>query len=316
MIDTSTNTSFIEAEQYSAFILLNLVDALLPGRFYRNVTDFGSGTTLNIKTIGERTIQDVAENEAFDYTPIDSGNVTLTITDQTGDAFFVTDDMREDGSQIDRLLAESAAQSVRKIAENFETKFLKACNDAQTVSDPNDINGFPHRIASDETNDVISLDHFREMKLSFDKANVPYAGRVAIIDPVGASTLDALVTTTVSVDRNPEFKGEVMRGGFGRDHDFIMNLFGWNIITSNRLDTVAAETVDSIAVANAVANVFMSVSDDSTKPMMAAWRRLPKTESGRNKDLRRDEFVTSTRYGIGSQRQDTLGILLTSAVNA
>ena len=42
------STAFIEAEQYSAFILRNLQDGLLPGTFYRNVSDFGSGTTLHI----------------------------------------------------------------------------------------------------------------------------------------------------------------------------------------------------------------------------------------------------------------------------
>ena len=42
------STSFIEAEQYSAFILRNLNDGLLPSAFYRNVSDFGSGSTLHI----------------------------------------------------------------------------------------------------------------------------------------------------------------------------------------------------------------------------------------------------------------------------
>lgn len=60
---------------------MNLHDGLLPGNFYRNVSDFGSGTTLRIKTTGTVTIQDGAEEVAFEYTPIDSGEVTMTITD-------------------------------------------------------------------------------------------------------------------------------------------------------------------------------------------------------------------------------------------
>jgi hypothetical protein len=59
----------------------------------------------------------------------------------------------------------------------------------------------------------------------------------------------------------------------------------------------------------------MSVADDNLKPIMAAWRRMPKAESERNKDLRRDEFVVSARWGFGTQRVDTLGVLITSAVN-
>lgn len=46
---TTNTTAFIEAEQYSSFILLNLHDGLLGEQFYRNVSDFGSGTTLHIK---------------------------------------------------------------------------------------------------------------------------------------------------------------------------------------------------------------------------------------------------------------------------
>jgi hypothetical protein len=40
---------------------------------------------------------------------------------------------------------------------------------------------------------------------------------------------------------------------------------------------------------------------------------MPKVEGERNKDMRRDEFVTTARWGFGVQRVDTLGVLLTSA---
>ena len=57
MQNRANSTAFIEAEQYSAFILRNLHDGMLPGNFYRNVSDFGSGNTLHIKTIGSVTVQ-------------------------------------------------------------------------------------------------------------------------------------------------------------------------------------------------------------------------------------------------------------------
>lgn len=81
------STAFIESEQYSATILRNLTDGLLPSQFYRNVSDFGSGNTLHIKTVGSVTIQDGAEEVPFVYTPIESGEVLLTITDYVGDAW-------------------------------------------------------------------------------------------------------------------------------------------------------------------------------------------------------------------------------------
>jgi len=306
------STAFIEAEQYSSFILRNLQDGLLPGQFYRNVSDFGSGSTLHIKTVGTVTIQDGAEEVPFDYTPIESGEVTLTITDYVGDAWYVTDELREDGAQVEALLSARSQESTRAIQETFETRFLKKCNTAQTNANANTINGFAHRIASAEVNNVISLNHLIAMKLAFDKANVPMAGRVGIVDPVVAATFDK----TVSFGRDvTPFAQNILENGFARDHTFLMNLYGWNIITSNRLDT-GTFSDGTTSVSSAVANVFMCIADDNTKPIMAAWRRMPKVEGERNKDLRRDEFVTSARWGFGAQRADTLGIIITSAVNS
>ena len=305
----ANSTAFIEAEQYSSFILRNLQDGLLPGQFYRNVSDFGSGSTLHIKTVGTVTIQDGAEEVPFDYTPIESGEVTLTITDYVGDAWYVTDELREDGAQVEALMSARSQESTRAIQETFETRFLAKCNSSQTNANPNTINGFAHRIASAETNNVISLNHLISMKLAFDKANVPVGGRVAVVDPVVAATFDK----TINFGRDVTPFGEnILQNGFAREHSFIMNLYGWNIITSNRLPT-GTFSDGTTSVSNAVANIFMCVADDNTKPIMAAWRRMPKVEGERNKDLRRDEFVTSARWGFGTQRVDTLGVVITSA---
>lgn len=303
------STAFIEAEQYSAFILRNLHDGLLPQQFYRNVTDFGAGTTLHIKTVGTVTIQDGAEEVAFDYTPIESGEVQLTITDYVGDAWYVTDELREDGAQVEALMSARSQESTRALQEVFETRFLARCNSAQTPASPNNVNGFPHRIASAATNNVATLAHFIAMKLAFDKANVPVAGRIAIVDPIVAATLDGLVNI---VSNATPFAVNIMENGFAREHQFLMNLYGWTIITSNRLPK-GSFSDGTTTVTNGVANIFMSVADDNTKPIMAAWRRMPKVEGERNKDLRRDEYVTSARWGMAPQRVDTLGILITDA---
>jgi len=307
------STAFIEAEQYSAFILRNLHDGMLPGSFYRNVSDFGSGTTLNIKTIGSVTIQDGAEEVPFDYSPIESGTITLTISDYVGDAWYVTDELREDGAQVEALMAGRSSESTRAIQEVFETRFLAKCNSAQTDANANTINGFPHRIASavatSGSENTILLDHLIRMKLAFDKANVPMGGRIFICDPVVGATLDRQVS--LGRDVTP-FGQKILESGFDRDHQFLMNLYGWNIITSNRLPT-GTFSDGTTSVSGAVANIFMSLADDNTKPIMGAWRRMPKVEGERNKDLRRDEFVTSARWGFGAQRVDTLGVVITSA---
>lgn len=240
----------------------------------------------------------------------------MTIGNYVGDAWYVTDELREDGASVEALMSARASESTRAIQEIYETRFLKRCNTAQTNANANSINGFAHRIASAVatagSENTLTLAHLISMKLAFDKANVPMAGRVAILDPVCAATLDKLVTITHDVT---PFGQRILENGFDRDHQFLMNLYGWNIITSNRLDKGSFGD-GTTTVTNGVANVFMCVADDNTKPIMNAWRRMPKVEGERNKDLRRDEFVTSARWGFGAQRVDTLGILITDAAKS
>jgi len=313
-ITTQTNRTFIEQEQYSQFILRNMEDGLLPQNFYRDVTDFGSGETLHIKSIGEATLQEVSEDVALTYNPIESGEVLMQITDYPGDAWYITDKMRQDGAQIEALMAARAQEATRAFQEYVETRSLAVLNAGQTDNDPNAINGFAHRIASAETDNVAALSHFRAMKLAFDKAEVPYGGRVAFVDPVVADTLYGIFHSTGNVDSNPTMQ-DILEGGFSRDHEFVLNVAGWNIMTSNRLPkgTFGDGTT---TVTNGVANIFLNIMDDQTKALMMAWRQQPRVEGERNKDRQRDEFVMTGRMGFGVQRLDTLGILITSAVNS
>lgn len=311
MLTTQLVNSFIEAQQYSTFILENMTDGLLPGDFYRDVSDFGNGTTLNIKTIGEASIQEVEEDSALVYTAIETGNVTLSITDYVGDAWYVTDKLRQDGSQIEALLAARGRSATRAIQENFETRALAVLNAAQTPNNANTINGVAHRFKATGPNESLSLNDLIKMKLAFDKAEVPYGGRVAFVDPIVGATLTTLYAGTARPDTTSDFM-DILKGGFDRDHTYVMNFLGWNIISSNRLPVVAAGAEFSNATAS-VANIFMNIADDQTKPLMVAWRQAPHVEGERNKDKQRDEFVVTARFGMGVQRVDTLGVILTSA---
>ena len=314
-ITSSSNGSFIEAQQYSSFILQNLHDGLLPATFYRNVTDFGNGEVLNIKTVGSATIQEITENEDITYNPIESGNVQLRIEDYIGDAFYVTDVMRQDGSQVEQLLAMRASEGTRAIQETFESRFFATLNEGKTSGDQNLVNGFAHRMVGSNgtgVNKVLAEADLIDMRLAFDKANVPMSGRVAIVDPVVAATLSKTVTLTANMDASSPLHQQLVKDGFDREHKFVTSIHGWQIWTSNRLPKIATETVDSVQVDNAVANIFMCVADDQCKPGMLAWRQTPSTETDRDISKGRDEFVTKSRWGDGIQRVDTLGVILTS----
>lgn len=323
MSDRNNTTAFIEAQQYSAFIVENLPDMALPEGFARDVSDFASGTTLNIKTVGSRTIQDVSEGTPMNFTPIDTNTITLTITDYIGDAWLVSDELRQDGAQVETLMAMQAMEAARGIAENTETKYLAASNDAQTASGLNLVNARPHRwIAGGDaatTRNMVLAD-FIAMKLAFDKANVPQAGRIAVVDPVVEASINS-ITNLVNVSNNPMFEG-IVTTGFARDHKFVKNIFGFDIWTSNKLPLLTAtEAINGATYSLAndtgeigdVVNLFMSVLDDNTRPMMKATRVSPSVEGWRDHENREDKFQSSSRFGFGAQRVDTLGAIITSA---
>lgn len=312
-MDIFSNRTFLEAEQYSKFILSNLEDGLLPGMFYRNVSDFGKGETLHIKTIGEVSIQEIAEGQPINYSPIETGEVSLQITDYTGSAWYITDQVREDQDQMDHLHAEFGRKAVRALQEDWETKALAVLNNAQDQATTNPVNGHAHRIVGSGTNNTLSMKDVIRAKLALDKAEAPYGGRIAIVDPIVEATLNVGFNGTYAVNQNPTLLG-ALEGGFARDHTFVMNFMGFDFITSNRLHKGSLQD-GTTTVTDGVANLFMCVADDNCKPLMAAWRRMPKTEGGRNKDLFRDEYTVSCRYGLGPQRTDTLVVAITSATD-
>lgn len=206
-------------------------------------------------------------------------------------------------------MAARSTESTRALQERYETDFLNtAASIFANATDGVAVNGFNHFVVSNTTNKTFSLDHLIDMRLAFDKANVPATGRIFIVDPVVEATLNKKVS--ISTDVTP-FAENILRQGLASGQRFFGEWFGWTLITSNRLYRGAANDGTN-TLSDAVFNLAMCVLDDQTKPVMGAWRRQPKVEGERNKDRRRDEFVTTARYGFGIQRIDTLGCVATS----
>lgn len=323
MQNTVNTPAFINAQVYDTFVLANLPTFMLPEGMWRDVSMFGSGTTLNVKAIGDVVLQDMDEDQEMQATPIDTNTLTLTITDWPGDTWYITDKLREEGSQVDALISARALATTRALAEYHESRFLTVANLAQTNANVNLVNGRPHRwIAggSGVTTRRMSMADFVAAKFSFDKANIPAEGRIAIVDPVVEASLNSL-TNFINVSNNIHFDG-IVQGGFARTNRFVKHVYGFDVYTSNLLPKkTATEAINasSYGLANTtaqigdVANLFMCVADDNVKPLMHAMRRPVKTEAWRVQALERDMYKTTSRFGFGAQRVDSLITIITDS---
>ena len=98
-ITGTSNVEMYHNDMYSAFVLRALSHGDLPQQMYRNVTDFSHGGQLNIPSIGTVTLQDVSgDDDDFTYNPIETGRINMSINEAVGDAFYVQDKFKEDGS--------------------------------------------------------------------------------------------------------------------------------------------------------------------------------------------------------------------------
>lgn len=313
-IRTDVNTHFVEASYHSNFIQTTLSEHLLGNVFWMDRTgEFTNGDELRTPSVGQRTVQSLSKNDTqIEPRPIATGETTLTINNFIGDAFYIEDTMRQDGFNIQSILTENALQQSMAIGKEFETNAWSTLNAAQTPGAANAVNGFAHRLAGQGIGGFINQGEFIRMGLAFDKANVPLAGRICIVDPVVAATLTGLLHASAHVDSNMRTQG-IFENGLTANHKFVMNYFGWDVFVSNLLPTIASETVDNQTITGGVANLFMNVSSDNTKPLTGAWRQHVETESRREESQKRDYFFTSARYGLAHKRVETLGVVVTSA---
>ena len=231
--------------------------------------------------------------------------------------------MKEDSYLASEFDAMIVPKMLRAIQESYETDLLNQ-QAKQTAGNVNAVNNYAHRFAASGTNRVLSLDDIIYLKLAFDKANLPSNGRILIVDPIVEATLNSL-TNIVNVSDNPQFEGMV-NTGFAQNMKFIKNIFGFDIWCSNRLprltatealDTTAADLVQApsgnvTSQVGDIVNQAWCVADDTTTPIMGAWRRMPTVAGERQESKRRDVFYATARWGFGLQRPQSIASLITS----
>jgi hypothetical protein len=242
---------------------------------------------------------------------MDTGNFTFTIDQYKSSATYITERMKQDSYVMSRLMASFVPKQHRALAKEMEVKVLDVGPTAQTLSNLNTINGGDHRFVASGTSAAIAVKDFARAKYSLQKANVPMTNLTAIVDPSVGYALDSL-TNLVSAQNNPMWDG-IVSTGMSTGLRFIKNVFGFDVYVSQNLKTVTAgETINSVTVnSTAVANLFFSAAPDIL-PFIGSIRQPPKVDTDYNKDLQREEYVTTCRYGYKLFRPENIVVVLSA----
>lgn len=305
---TSNDSHLIRSNLWSRQIKDVLEAELFAMRYVDMITDFPDGDTLNIPSIGQAEVYDYVEGQAVKYSAMDTGNFTFTITDYKATATYISNKMKQDSFYMDRLVSMFVPKQARGIAVAMEADVLAVGPDGQTASDLNTINGGNHRFVGGGTNEVIAVQDFARAKYALRVANVPMTNLIAIVDPSVEYELSTQ-TNLVNVSDNPKWEG-IVRDGMSTGMRFFMNIYGFDVYVSDYLKSGISETINSVTATTGVANLFFSATGD-VLPFVGSLRQPPKVDSEYNKDLQRDEYVTTARYGFKLFRPENLVTVIT-----
>jgi hypothetical protein len=136
---------------------------------------------------------------------------------------------------------------------------------------------------------------------------------VCIVDPSVEFSLSTL-PNIANISNNPQWEG-IVASGMSTGMRFIKNIYGFDTYVSQNLVSGLSETISSVAVTNGVANLFFSAAPD-VLPFVGVLRQPPMVDSDYNKDLQRDEYVTTCRWGFKLFRHENIVVGLSSTVNA
>ena len=306
MAHTTNNTALLTRQEvWSRELKDVLLDELMAQKYVRWLSEFPDGNTFTIPSIGEATVRDYVENSAVQYDALDTGEFQFTIGHYQSSGTYITKQAMQDMYYMSQLVSSFVPKQRRAIEEKLETDILALAESGQTATDTNTINGRAHRLVAQGASNVVDVTDFALAKLALKKANVPQSNMVAIVDPSVGYTLETL-TQLANVSNNAQWEG-IVSSGITTGMRFIRNVYGFDVYESNYLPSISDATVDGTTAppaANAV-NLFFSV-ESSVVPFVGAWRQMPEVDAEYNKDLQREEYVTTARYGLGLFRPENM----------
>lgn len=258
---TATTEHLTRTDLWSRQLKDVLLDELYATRWVDWITDFPDGNTLHIPSIGQLEARDYAEGQPIQYTAMDTGEWTFSVSKYKSVATFVYDKFKHDSYYQAQLISRFVPNMHRAFAKIMEVDFLKTIPEDQTSADLNSINGAAHRFIGSGTNETIGVKDFERARYALAMANVPLTNLVAIVHPSVEYAL-ATLTNLVNVSNNPMWEG-IVRDGMSTGTRFKFNIFGWDVYISQNLHVnTASETIDGLTAAAGVNNLFFSASPD------------------------------------------------------
>jgi len=307
---SSTNTDYItRANIWSSDIKEVFESELFAMKYVDMLSDFPDGDTFNIPSVGQAETYDYEEGQAIQYTAMDTGNFTFTITEYKASATYITEKQRQDSYLASRIESMFVPKQARGLMEAMEEHALRIGPDGQTSGDSNTINGGKHRMVGSGTNGTMTVQDFAKAKFALQKANVPMTNLVAVVDPSVEYEFKTQ-PNLVDLSYNKSWEG-IVRDDMSTGMKFSFNVFGFDVYVSHWLKKNVNETIDTVSSTSGVANLFFSATDDAL-PFVGAVRQAPKVDSDYNKDFQREEYVTTSRWGMKMYRPEAFVSVITN----
>lgn len=311
MSNTTANMGLLtRSEIWSTELKDILRDEMFAQRYVKMLDGFPDGDQFTIPSIGQAQVDNYAEDTAVTYRPLDTGEFTFAIDKYLSSATYMTKKAEQDAFYAQEMMSRFVPEQERAIMAHFEATTLATPETGVAANSNEAIDSIEHRWAAGGTGAVITVDDFARARFALKKANVPDRGLVAIVDPSVEFTLNTLSQLT-SVANNPKWEG-IVSSGIATGMNFIANIYGFDVYTSNYLkDTTdgalntAADAAVDFSTVNGKANLFFS-TDGAATPFVGAWRQMPEVDFEYNKDFQRNEFVTTARYGVKLYRPENM----------
>jgi len=308
---TANTSNLMRTNLWSRTIKELLLDDLIAMKWVRILSDFPDGQTINIPSIGEAQQDDYVEGQAIKYNSMATGNFTFSFNQYKYSANAISEKFKRDSFYAQDVIAAFVPRQHRVLMEGVETVILAQINSGQTTSSLNNINGQAHRWVAQGTSQALTLQDLAAARYSMKKANVPMRDMVGIVDPSVIYTLQTQTNLINLITPDPKWQkitSDASETGF----KFEMNVFGFDLYSSNYLPTISSETISGTTVTTGTCNYFFSAAPGDTLPVVGAFRQMPTVYSEFNKDLQQEEYLTITEYGFKLYRPENIINILTA----